>query len=69
MVKLGFTGVYFIFHLSVQNIDCGYLLEPPRQCGSNEYPQFMFLNVLSEIFQFLEVKISIHLNRRVFIMF
>ena len=27
-----------IFHISAQNIDCGYLLEPPRWGGSNEYP-------------------------------
>ena len=33
-----------IFHISVQNIDCGYLLEPPRRGGSNEYPQSMFLS-------------------------
>ena len=32
------------FHSSVQNIDCGYLLEPPRRGGSNEYPQSMFLS-------------------------
>ena len=32
------------FHISVQNIDCGYSLEPPRWGGSNEYPQSMFLN-------------------------
>ena len=25
-----------IFHISAQNIDCGYSLEPPRRCGSNE---------------------------------
>ena len=31
-----------IFHISAQNIDCGYLLEPPRRGGSNQYPQFMF---------------------------
>ena len=30
------------FHISAQNIDCAYLLEPPRWCGSNEYPQSMF---------------------------
>ena len=30
------------FHISAQNIDCGYPLEPPQRCGSNEYPQFMF---------------------------
>ena len=31
-----------IFHISTQNIDCGYSLEPPRRGGSNEYPQSMF---------------------------
>ena len=41
-VKLGFTGVYIIFLISTQNIDCGYSLEPPRRGGSNEYPQSMF---------------------------
>ena len=30
------------FHISAQNIDCGYLLEPPRRGGSNEYTQSMF---------------------------
>ena len=44
IVKLGFTGVYIIFHISAQNIDCGYSLEPPRRGGSNEYPQSMFLS-------------------------
>ena len=33
-----------IFHISAQNIDCEYSLEPPRRGGSNEYPQFMFLS-------------------------
>ena len=28
-----------IFHISAQNIECGYSLEPPRWGGSNEYPQ------------------------------
>ena len=32
----------YIFHISAQNIDCGYSLEPPRRGGSNEYPQSMF---------------------------
>ena len=31
-----------IFHISAQNIDCGYSLEPPRRGGSNEYTQSMF---------------------------
>ena len=33
-----------IFHISAQNIDCGYSLEPPRRGGSNEHPQSMFLS-------------------------
>ena len=33
-----------IFHISAQNIDCGYSLEPPRRGSSNEYPQSMFLS-------------------------
>ena len=32
-----------IFHITAQNIDCGYSLEPPRRGGSNEYTQSMFL--------------------------
>ena len=42
IVKLGFTGVYIIFLILLNNIDCGYSLEPPRRGGSNEYPQSMF---------------------------
>ena len=75
IVKLGFTGVYIIFLISVQNIDCGYSLEPPRRGGSNEYHNLCFvqkyekyLSFLSEKFQFLEIKFSIYLNRRVFVM-
>ena len=33
-----------IFHISAQNIDCGYSLELPRRGGSNKYPQSMFLS-------------------------
>ena len=33
-----------IFHISGQNIDCGYLLELPRRGSSNKYPQSMFLS-------------------------
>ena len=32
------------FHISAQNIDCRYSLEPPRQGGSKEYLQSMFLS-------------------------
>ena len=37
-----------IFHISAQNIDCVYSLEPPRPGGSNEYPQSMFLAILEK---------------------
>ena len=40
--KLGFAGVYLFFLFLLQNIDCGYSLEPPRRGGSNVYPQSMF---------------------------
>ena len=75
-VKLGFTGVYIIFLIFAQNIDCGYSLEPPRRGGSNEYPQSTLWAEMWKIseffiwkfFSFLEVKFPIHLNRRVFVM-
>ena len=31
-----------IFHISDQNVDCWYSLEPPRRGSSNEYPQSIF---------------------------
>ena len=75
IVKLGFTGIYIIFLISAQNIDYEYLLEPPRRGGSNEYHNLCFeqkyekyQSFLSENFQFLEVKVSIYLNRRVYVM-
>ena len=37
IVRLGFTGVYIIYLISVKNIDCWYSFEPPRRSGSNEY--------------------------------
>ena len=33
-----------ILHISAQNIDWGYSLEPPRRGGSNKYPQSMILS-------------------------
>ena len=75
IVKLGFTGVYIIFLISAQNIDCGYSLEPPQRGGSTKYHYLCFeqkyekyRSFLSENFQFLEMKFSIYLNRRVFVM-
>ena len=34
--------ILIFFHISAENIDCGYMLEPPRRGGSNENPQSMF---------------------------
>ena len=42
IAKRGYAGVYLFFLFLLQNIDCGYSLEPPRRGGSNVYPQSMF---------------------------
>ena len=53
-----------ILYISVQNIDFGYSLEPPRRGGSNEYPQSMFLsrNMKNNVYpckpQFYYVKVG-----------
>ena len=49
IVKLGFTGVYIIFLISAQNIDCGHSLEPPQK-----YEKYQ--NFFSETFHFLVFK-------------
>ena len=59
IVKLGFTGVYIIFLISAQNIECGYSLEPPRRGGSNEYPQSMFWAEIWKKYQNFYLKIFI----------
>ena len=43
MVKLEFTRVYIICLFLLNNIDCGYSLEPPRG-GSTVYPKFYVLS-------------------------
>ena len=58
-VKLGFTGVYIIFLISAQNIDCGYSLEPPRRGGSNDYLQSMFRAEILKISEFFIWKFSV----------
>ena len=77
IVKLGFTGVFIIFLISAQNIDCGYSLEPPRRVEAvltsthnlcfEQNPE-KYQNFLSENVQFLVVKFSVYLNRHVFVM-
>ena len=75
IVKLELTRVYIIFLIFAENINCGYSLEPSRRGGSNEYSKSMFwaeIRKISDLFlseniQFLVVKFSIYLNRRVFV--
>ena len=39
----------------LENIDCGYSLEPPRRGGSNEYPQSTFWAEIWKISELLSV--------------
>ena len=54
-----------ISHISSQNIDCGYLLEPPRRGGSNEYLQSMifYQNKKNNVYhckpQFCDLKVGL----------
>ena len=40
------------FLIFAQNIDLGYMLEPPHWCGSNEYPRFIicFIAILRKMY-------------------
>ena len=65
--------VYIIFFVSAQKIDYGYSLEREAVLTSTHNLCFVqkyekYLSILSENFQFLEIKFSIYLNRRVFVM-
>ena len=76
IVQLGFTGVYIIFHISARKHRLWVLVRTasPRRFQrvptiyvlSRKYEKYQ--SFLSENFQFLEVKFSIYLNRRVFVM-
>ena len=66
--KTGLYRVYLFFLFLLQNIDCGYSLEPPRRGGgSNEYPQSMFWSknkkniktILLKSFNFHDLKIFV----------
>ena len=69
IVKLGFAGVYIIFLISAEIIDCGYSLEPPRKGGSNEYPQSMFWAEIWKISEFLYLKIISFFGGEIFYIF
>ena len=62
IVKLGFTGVYIIFLIFAQKHRLWVLVKT----ASQKYEKYQ--NFLSENFPSLVVKVSIYLNRRVFVM-
>ena len=66
MVKLGFTGVYIIFLISAQKHRLWVLVRG----GSNNlcFEQKNIRMFYLKIFFFLVVKISVYLNRHVFVM-
>ena len=55
ILNLGFTGIYIIFLISAQKHILWVLVRtvPPRQGGSNEYPQSMFWVEIRKISEFL----------------
>ena len=72
---MGFTGVYIIFLISAQNLDCGTrlnrLIEAVLTSTHNLYFEQKYENYqsfLSKNFHFLVVKFPLYLNRRVFVM-
>ena len=76
IVKLGFTGVYIIFLISAQKHRLWVLVRTASPRRFKQEPSIYVLSrkmkdirvFLSEIFQFLEVKLSIYLNMHVFVM-
>ena len=76
IVKLRFTGVYIIFHISDQNVDLGtrynHLIEAVLTSTHNLCFEQKYENIrifLTENFHFLVVKFSVYLNTHVFLMF
>ena len=65
IVKLGFTGVFIIL-ISALKHRLLVLIRTASLCFEQKYEKYR--SFLSENFQFLEVKFSIYLNRRVFVM-
>ena len=69
IAKLGYAGVHLFFLFLLQNIDCGYLLEPPRRGGSN-VPTIYVLsknkknikNFLLKTFNFYNLKKSLYIT-------
>ena len=62
IVKLGYAGVYLFFLFLLQNIDCGYSLEPPRKNKKN-------INIFLAKFSILGTEKNLYrLHGQVFVM-
>ena len=64
IAKLGYTGVYLFFLFLLQNIDCGYLLEPP--CLPTIYilsKNKKYIKNSTKNFHFLQLKKSLYVAR------
>ena len=66
IAKLGFAGVYLFFLFLLQNIDCGYSLEPPRYVLSKNKKNIKYF--LLKSFNFYSLKYLCILHGRVFVM-
>ena len=68
IVELGLTGVYIIFRISAQKHRLWVLVRTSTHnlCFEQKYEKYQYF--LSDFFSFLVVKISIYLNRCVFVM-
>ena len=71
IVKLGFSGVNIIFLISVHKhrlwlLGEAVLTSTHNLCFEQKYEKYQ--SFLSDNFQFLEMKFSIYLNKRVFLM-
>ena len=53
IAKLGYAGVYLFFLFLLQNIACGYSLEPPRRGGSNVTTIYVLSKNMKNIEQIL----------------
>ena len=72
IAKLGYVGVYLFFLFLLQNIDCGYSLEPPCQCVPTIYVlsrnKKIIKKILLKIFIFYNFNNLCILHGHVFVM-
>ena len=67
--KMSLQGYTLFFLFLLNNIECGYSLEPPRRDGSNEYPQSMFYADILKISEFFFIWKFSFLGGKIFSIF